>query len=156
MRRSFSHYQSSGSILASHIITIAHGLGGPYIRGPSLTSGEDWKCTIGYAGVGKPGANQNQHGLNNGFHRSWSLAQNVPPPNSRRRQPLFMVQAVRGICRFSRCRNKLFRKPMLQDAIQDGHFEQYGSSDQMSPVEDQFKKVRISNSRLFRDSYGLE
>ena len=35
---------------------------------------------------------------------------------------------------------QIIPKPMLQDAIQDGHFEQYGSSDQMSPVDDQFKK----------------
>jgi trimethylamine-N-oxide reductase (cytochrome c) len=35
---------------------------------------------------------------------------------------------------------QLVPKNMIHDAILDGHFEIYGSSDQMAPVDDQFKK----------------
>jgi trimethylamine-N-oxide reductase (cytochrome c) len=35
---------------------------------------------------------------------------------------------------------QLIPKPLLHDAILDGHFDIYGSSDQMLPVEDQFKR----------------
>jgi len=48
--------------------------------------------------------------------------------------------AYRGYKPFMPMQKQIIPKTMIHDAILDGHFEIYGSSDQMAPVEDQFKK----------------
>ncbi len=126
---------------ATHKVTIAHGLGGPYIRGPfSHEPARLEVVLLAMQGVGKPGANQISMVEIMSFIAAGVLHKFVPPPTPGGVNRLFMVQAVRGYMPFFPMQKQIIPKPMLQDAIENGHFEQYGSSDQMSPVEDQFKK----------------
>jgi anaerobic selenocysteine-containing dehydrogenase len=126
---------------ATHVVTIAHGLGGPYIRGPFSHEPARLEIVLlAMQGVGKPGANQISMVAIMDFIAAGVLHKVVPPPTPGGVKRLFMVEAVRGYMPFFPMQKQIIPKPMLQDAIENGHFEQYGSSDQMSPVDDQFKK----------------
>ena len=48
------------------------------------------------------------------------------------------MTSYRGYHPFMPKQKQMIPKPMLHDAILKGHFDIYGSSDQMDPVDDQF------------------
>jgi trimethylamine-N-oxide reductase (cytochrome c) len=121
--------------------TIAHGLGGPYIRGPySHEPARLEVVLLAMQGVGKPGANQISMVEIMSFIAAGVLHLTVPPPTPGGVKRLFMIDAVRAYMPFFPPQKQLIPKPMIHDAIIDGHFDIYGSSDQMLPVEDQFKR----------------
>ncbi len=121
--------------------TIAHGLGGPYIRGPFSHEPARLEIVLlAMQGVGKPGVNQISMVEIMSFIAAGVLHLHVPPPTPGGVKRLFMVEAVRGYMPFFPMKKQIIPKPLLQDAILNGHFDIYGSSDQMLPVEDQFKR----------------
>ena len=65
-------------------------------------------------------------------------------------------KAYRGYHPFMPKQKQIIPKPMMHDAILKGHFEIYGSSDQMDPVEDQFKKYIYPSAGQVRSPYAVE
>ncbi len=130
---------------ASKRTTVAHGYGGPYIRGPYSSEPARMEiCLLGMQGVGKPGCNQltfvegsflgNYLRAREGKGRM--MGQQTPRGVSR----AMVNQAYRGYIPFMWKEKQVIPKTMLHDAILEGSYDIYGSSDQMDPVEDQFKR----------------
>ena len=51
---------------------------------------------------------------------------------------------------------QIIPKTMIHDAILDGHFEIYGSSDQMSPAADQFQKYIYPVKGCSRNTHDMD
>jgi len=121
--------------------TIAHGLGGPYIRGPYSTEPARLEVVLlAMQGLGKPGVNQVSMVEIMSFIAGAVSHEPVPPawPASLVRPTV--TAAHRGYLPHSSMQKQIIPKPMTHDAILEGSYDIYGSSDQMAPVEDQFKR----------------
>ena len=125
--------------------TVTHGYGGPYIRGPYSSEPARMEVILlGMQGLGKPGVNQltwldgsflgNYLRMREGKGRA--MGKQVPRAVMR---PM-VNQAYRGYIPFMWKEQQVIPKPLLHDAILKGSFDIYGSSDQMDPVDDQFKR----------------
>jgi anaerobic selenocysteine-containing dehydrogenase len=126
---------------ASKTTTIAHGLGGAYIRGPySHEPARLEVVLLAMQGLGKPGANQISMVEIMSFIAMAATQKPAPPawPASLARPN--PMAAHRGFLPFALEHKQLIPKPMTHEAILKGSFDIYGSSDQMAPVEDQFKR----------------
>ena len=123
--------------------TVAHGYGGPYIRGPYSSEPARMEiCLLGMQGLGKHGCNQLTF-LEGSFLGAYLrmregkgrlMGQQTPRGVSR----AMVNAAYRGYIPFMKKEKQVIPKPLLHEAILKGHYEIYGSSDQMDPVEDQF------------------
>jgi anaerobic selenocysteine-containing dehydrogenase len=120
---------------------VAHVFGGPYIRGPYSSEPARLEvCLLGMQGLGKPGVHQLC------FLEGTFIAKTVTKKDIAQQTPQGLVRpmvveaAYRGYHPFMPKQKQIIPKPMMHDAILKGHFEIYGSSDQMDPVEDQFKR----------------
>ena len=119
---------------------VAHVFGGPYIRGPYSSEPARLEvCLLGMQGLGKPGVHQLC------FLEGTFIAKTVTKKDIGQQtpgglvRPMVVEAAYRGYHPFMPKQKQIIPKPMMHDAILKGHFEIYGSSDQMEPVEDQFK-----------------
>jgi molybdopterin guanine dinucleotide-containing S/N-oxide reductase-like protein len=120
--------------------TVAHGYGGPYIRGPYSTEPARLEvCLLGMQGLGKPGVHQLCM-CGGSFFSFFALGHDIPPQTPGGVVRPIVDAAYRGYKPFMPMQKQVIPKTMIHDAILDGHFEIYGSSSQMAPVEDQFKK----------------
>ena len=125
---------------ASKRTTIAHGYGGPYVRGSySHEPARLEVCLLAMQGLGKPGVHQICV-VGGSFFSFFALGRDIPPQTPGGIVRPIVDGAYRGYKPFMPMQKQVIPKTMIHDAILDGHFEIYGSSDQMSPVEDQFKK----------------
>ena len=123
--------------------TVAHGYGGPYIRGPYSSEPARMEvCLLGMQGLGKPGCNQltfvegTMLGAYTRMRAGEGKAMGMLTPTSVIRP---MVNAAyRGYIPFMWKQESMIPKTMLHDVIMSGSYDIYGSSDQMDPVEDQF------------------
>ncbi len=129
---------------ASKRTTVAHGYGGPYIRGPYSTEPARMEvCLLGMQGLGKPGVNQ----------MCWVEGSRIGEAVARARwgrsnivgmqTPASLIRpdvhaAYRGYIPFMMKQESMIPKTILHDVIDTGTYDIYGSSDQMDPVEDQF------------------
>ena len=124
---------------ASHRVSIAHGLGGPYVRGPySHEPARLEAILLGMQGLGKPGTHQISM-----VEMTFIVGQKthkVHPPTPGGVVRPAVKFAYRGHHPFIPLPKQVVPKTLLYDAILEGHFEIFGSSYQMLPVEDQFKK----------------
>ncbi|MBN1177008.1 MAG: molybdopterin-dependent oxidoreductase [Dehalococcoidales bacterium] len=125
---------------ASKVTSTAHGLGGPYIRGPySHEPARLEVMLLAMQGLGRPGVHQ--HAVLEGAffssavlqkrcfkHRPWGV---VEPDISK---------AVRGYDNFAPMPKQVIPKCLVHEAILKGEFSIYGSGYQILPTEDQFKK----------------
>ena len=57
---------------------------------------------------------------------------------------------------FMPMQKQIIPKTLIHDAILNRHFDMYGSSDQMSPVEDQFKKYVYPVAGLLGNPHDLD
>ena len=125
---------------ASKTTTVAHGFGGPYIRGPySHEPARLEVLLLAMQGLGKPGAHQLTF-VGGSFFGARDLGREVPPLAGKAVVRPSVNAAYHGYHPGPNMQKQIIPKPMIHDAILDGHFEIYGSSEQMSPAEDQFKK----------------
>jgi len=125
---------------ASKTTSTAHGLGGPYIRGPySHEPARLEVMLLAMQGLGKPGVHM--HAVLEGAffpsavlkrrclkHRPWGI---IEPDIS---------GAVRGYDNFAPMPKQVIPKCLVHEAILKGEFSIYGSGYQILPTEDQFKK----------------
>ena len=125
---------------AARTTTIAHGLGGPFIRGPySHEPARLEVLLLAMQGLGKPGVHQ--HAMIEGsffssvtlkrwchLHRPWGVVE----PN--------VVGAARGYDFFQPMPKQVIPKTKVHDAILDGSYTIYGCGFQILPTEDQFKR----------------
>ncbi|MCK4273850.1 MAG: molybdopterin-dependent oxidoreductase, partial [Dehalococcoidales bacterium] len=125
---------------ASKTTSTAHGLGGPYIRGPySHEPARLEVMLLAMQGLGRPGVHQ--HAVLEGAffssavlkrrcfkHRPWGI---IEPDIS---------GAVRGYDNFAPMPKQVIPKCLVHEAILKGEFSIYGSGYQILPTEDQFKK----------------
>ncbi len=125
---------------ASKTTSTAHGLGGPYIRGPySHEPARLEVLLLAMQGLGKPGVHM--HAVLEGAffssavlkrrcfkHRPWGI---IEPDIS---------GAVRGYDNFAPMPKQVIPKCLVHEAILKGKFSIYGSGYQILPTEDQFKK----------------
>jgi molybdopterin guanine dinucleotide-containing S/N-oxide reductase-like protein len=124
--------------------TVCHGYGGPYIRGPYSSEPARMEiCLLGMQGLGKPGVNQLTFvegsmigAYEKKRHGKGALMGMLTPASIIR--PM-VNKAYRGYFPQQPKQEQVIPKPLLHDAILDGHYDIYGSSDQMDPVDDQFK-----------------
>lgn len=100
-------------------------------------------CLLGMQGLGKHGCNQLTF-IEGSFLGSYlrmregkgrQMGQQTPCGVSR----AIVHAAYRGYQPFMWKEKQVIPKPMLHEVILKGHYDIYGSSDQMDPVEDQFK-----------------
>ena len=125
--------------------TIAHGYGGPYIRGPYSSEPARMEvCLLGMQGLGKPGRNQMTF-VEGSFLGSYLRMREGKGRQMGQQTPTSVIRpmvnaAYQGYIPFMFKEEQIIPKPMLHDAILKGHFDIRGSSDQMDPVEDQFKR----------------
>ncbi len=126
---------------ASVRTSVAHNFGGPYIRGAySHEPARLEVCLLAMQELGKPGAHQFCM-MGGTSLAARAIKRDIPDtiPGGVVRPNL--MSAYRGYNNFSPMVPKqIIPKTMIHDAILDGSFTITGSSDQMSPVEDQFKK----------------
>jgi trimethylamine-N-oxide reductase (cytochrome c) len=136
--------------------TVAHVLGGPYIRGAYCHEPARLEVVLlAMQGLGKPGIHQvcytdiesslcHRIGYLRANHDATladvalynGLGQPVPAGVIRPQ----IGSAYRGYHTLMPFTKQIIPKTMIHDAILDGHFEIHGSSNQMSTVEDQFIK----------------
>ena len=64
--------------------------------------------------------------------------------------------AYRGYIPFMWKQEQMIPKTMLHDVIKTGKYDIYGSSDQMDPVEDQFKHYVYPAAGQERNPYALD
>jgi len=129
---------------ASKRTTVAHGYGGPYIRGPYSSEPARMEvCLLGMQGLGRPGCNQltfvegTMLGAYTKMRAGKGDLMGMLTPRSVIRP---MVNAAfRGYIPFMWKQESMIPKTILHDVIETGTYDIYGSSDQMDPVEDQFK-----------------
>ena len=124
--------------------TVAHGYGGPYIRGPYSSEPARMEvCLLGMQGVGKPGVNQltfvegTMLGSYNRMRSGKPGVVGMLTPTSKIRP--MVGAAYRGYIPFMWKQESMIPKTILHDVIATGKYDIYGSSDQMEVVEDQFK-----------------
>jgi anaerobic selenocysteine-containing dehydrogenase len=130
---------------ASKRTTVAHGYGGPYIRGPfSSEPARTEIYLLGMQGLGRPGVNQltfvegTMLGSYTRMRAGKGKVMGMLTPTSIIRP---MVNAAyRGYIPFMFKQESIIPKTMLHTVLESGHYDIYGSSDQMEPVEDQFKR----------------
>ncbi len=141
---------------ATHKVTVAHGFGGPYIRGAYCHEPARLEVVLlAMQGLGKPGVHQ-VHFLDIlsslcariAYRRDTgeltplgvSLYKGVGqacPAGIIKPQVGFAYQGYHNLMPMQK---QIIPKPMVHDAILDGHFDIYCSSDQMASVDDQFKR----------------
>jgi trimethylamine-N-oxide reductase (cytochrome c) len=127
---------------ASKATTVTHGFGGPYIRGPYSTEPARLEvCLLAMQGLGKPGVHQLCF-VEGTFLAFYTLGKEMGQPT-----PLGLVRpmvraAYRGFHARASTSKQIIPKTMIHDAILNGAFEIWGSSDQMANADDQFKKYR--------------
>ncbi len=136
--------------------TVAHGFGGPYIRGAySHEPARLEVCLLAMQGLGKPGVHQ-LHFLDilsslcariaylkdagQLTPTGVALYKGVGQPT-----PAGIIKpqvgfAYQGYHNLMPQPKQIIPKPLVHDAILDGHFDIYCSSDQMISVDDQFKR----------------
>ena len=120
--------------------TVAHGFGGPYIRGSySHEPARLEVCLLAMQGLGKPGIHQLCM-IEGTFIAAMVLNKKIPPPTPGGVVRIMLKDAYRGYQPTRKMPKQIIPKPMVHDAILDGHFEIYGSSQQMSPAAEQFQK----------------
>jgi molybdopterin guanine dinucleotide-containing S/N-oxide reductase-like protein len=128
---------------ASRTTTVAHGFGGPYIRGSYSTEPARLEVLLlAMQGLGKPGTHQLTW-VGGSFFGARAMGREVPPLAPGGVVRPVVRPAYRGALAGRTppdLQKQLIPKNMIHDAILDGHFDIYGSSDQMAPVEDQFKR----------------
>ena len=124
--------------------TVCHSTGGPYIRGPYSSEPARMEvCLLGMQGLGRPGVNQLTFSdatligghIKKKMGRPGKMGMLAPTSKIR---PMVNA-AYRGYTPRMSKQESMIPKPLLHDAILEGHFDIYGSSDQMDPVDDQFK-----------------
>jgi hypothetical protein len=124
--------------------TVAHGYGGricTYSSEPARTE----IYLLGMQGLGRPGVNQltfvegTMLGSYTRMRAGKGQVMGMLTPNSIIRP---MVNAAyRGYIPFMFKQESMIPKTMLHDVIESGKYDIYGSSDQMDPVEDQFRHL---------------
>jgi trimethylamine-N-oxide reductase (cytochrome c) len=125
---------------ASKATTVAHGFGGPYIRGSYSTEPARLEVLLlAMQGLGKPGRHQLTW-VGGSFFGVRGVGHETPPLAGKALVRPSVNAAYHGYHPGPNIQKQIIPKPMIHDAILDGHFEIYGSSEQMSPREDQFKK----------------
>ncbi len=134
MRGSFPDYKSPGERLGLRATCTTHGFGGPYIRGPYSPNRPAWKCALlAMQGLGKPGVHQLCF-IEGTFLAYYVLGHEVGQPTPIGKVRPSVRDAYRGAYhRVADCK-QIIPKTMVHDAILDGKFEIYGSSDQMDPA----------------------
>ena len=125
---------------ASRATSTTHGFGGPYIRGPYSTEPARLEVVLlAMQGLGKPGVHQLCF-IEGTFLAFYVLGHEVGQPTPIGKVRPSVRAAYRGSYnRVADCK-QIIPKTMIHDAILDGKFEIYGSSEQMAPTSDQFKK----------------
>ncbi len=136
--------------------TVAHGFGGPYIRGPySHEPARLEVCLLAMQGLGKPGVHQvclidiqsslcqrmyyikETHEMRlDGIALYKGMGQPVPAGVIRPE----IGAGYRGYHTLMPFPKQIIPKTMIYAAIIEGKFEIHGSSNQMSTVDDQFRK----------------
>ncbi|MFC1845973.1 molybdopterin-dependent oxidoreductase [Chloroflexota bacterium] len=131
---------------ASKATSIAHCLGGPFIRGQYCHEPARLEVfLLAMQGLGKPGVNQflfNFGGVfNNGHYIRWKRNKWCLPPKPNGVVMPNPVTAFRGYkLHYTPMPKQVIPKTMIHEAILKGSFTIYGSSLQTMPTEDQFKK----------------
>ena len=131
---------------SSHRISIAHCLGGPYIRGAHCHEPARLEvCLLAMQGLGKPGVNQFLFNIGSLFSTAYSIRHNLPgwsrPPRPWGVVLPTSIAAFQGFnLFFTPMPKQVIPKTMIHEAILKGSFTIYGSSLQSLPTEDQFKK----------------
>lgn len=127
---------------ASHTVSIAHGLGGPFIRGPfSHEPARLEVLLLAMQGLGKPGANQlNACDMSFIAEAAKILGpdRHTPPPTPGGVVRPAVKEAYRGHHPPLPMPKQIIPKTLLHDAILKGSFSIMGSANQQWPVEDQF------------------
>ncbi len=121
--------------------TVTHCYGGPYIRGQYCHEPARLEVLLlAMQGVGKPGVHQLM--LTDGMMGSKYCRRPIPRPRPDGVVKMLTVApgAHRGYHPFFPLTKQIIPKTMIHEAILKGHFTMYGSSAQMWPAEDQFKK----------------
>jgi molybdopterin guanine dinucleotide-containing S/N-oxide reductase-like protein len=129
---------------ASKRTTVAHGYGGPYIRGAYSSEPARMEiCLLGMQGLGRPGVNQLTF-VEGTMLGSYNRMRSGRPGTVGMQTPASILRpivnaAYRGYNPFMWKQESIIPKTLLHDVIETGAYDIYGSSDQMEPVEDQFK-----------------
>ena len=125
--------------------SVAHGYGGPYIRGPYSSEPARMEvCLLGMQGLGRPGVNQltfvegTMLGSYLRMREGKGRVMGMLTPTSIRRP--MVNDAYRGYIPFMFKQQSMVPKTILHEVIIKGSYDIFGSSDQMDPVEDQFKR----------------
>ncbi|MBN1177011.1 MAG: molybdopterin-dependent oxidoreductase, partial [Dehalococcoidales bacterium] len=125
---------------AAGATTTGHGFGGPYIRGPySHEPARLEVVLLAMQGLGKPGVHS-LFVIEGTFIAYFALKKDIGQPTPQGVVRPQVQHAYRGYFPFMPMKKQIIPKPMTHDAIMDGSFDIMGSSDQMLPVEDQFKR----------------
>jgi anaerobic selenocysteine-containing dehydrogenase len=126
-------------IWAAKKTTVCHGLGGPYIRGAYSTEPARLEvCLLAMQGLGKPGVHQLCF-IEQTFLAYLASKKEIGQPTPGGILRPMVGAAYRGYQPFMPKKEQIIPKPMLHEALLKGSFSIYGSSDQMNPVDDQFK-----------------
>ncbi len=101
-------------------------------------------CLLGMQGLGRHGVNQLTF-LDGSFLGNYLRMREGKGRAMGQQTPCSIIrpmvnQAYRGYIPFMWKEKQVIPKPLLHDAILKGHYDIYGSSDQMDPVDDQFKR----------------
>ncbi len=120
--------------------SIVHVLGGPMIRGAFSSEPARLEVILlAMQGLGKPGAHQ-ANMISGSFLVEQMSGRTCRSPMPQAKKVPFLGPAYTGYNMFLPIPKQVIPKPMVHDAILKGRLEIYGSSHQMLPVEDQFKK----------------
>jgi trimethylamine-N-oxide reductase (cytochrome c) len=126
---------------ASKTTTVTHCYGGPYIRGQYCHEPARLEVLLlAMQGVGKPGVHQFM--LTDGMMGSKYCRRFIPRPRPDGVVKMLTVApgGHRGYHPFMPLPKQIIPKTLIHEAILKGQFTIYGSSAQMWPTEDQFKK----------------
>jgi len=125
---------------AAGATTTGHGFGGPYIRGPySHEPARLEVVLLAMQGLGKPGVHS-LFVIEGTFIAYFALKKDIGQPTPQGLVRPQVQHAYRGYFPFMPMKKQIIPKPMTHDAIMEGKFDIFGSSDQLLPVEDQFKR----------------
>ena len=120
--------------------SIVHVLGGPMIRGAYSSEPARLEVVLlAMQGLGKPGVHQ-ANMISGAFLIEQVTGKQCHSPMPQAKKIPFLGPAYTGYNMFAPMPKQIIPKTMVHDAILNGHFEIYGSSHQMLPLEDQFKK----------------
>jgi molybdopterin guanine dinucleotide-containing S/N-oxide reductase-like protein len=124
---------------ASKTTTVAHGFGGPYIRGSySHEPARMEVLLLAMQGLGKPGTHQLTFVGGSFFGLGRGTDAHTLAPGGVVRPDVKAAYRAAGASPTSEMQKQIIPKPMIHDAILDGHFDIYGSSWQMSDRTEQF------------------